>query len=201
MAEIKRLKKLPKLDMNPMVDMAFLLVSFFMMTTTFKTDTPTEIAIPYSLATLKIPDKDICMITIGKTGDVYLGIDNKFDRIQMLEIVEKQNGLQFSEEQKEQFSMISSFGVEFQDLTQFLTYSKEERKGVDQPGIPMDTLQNEFRQWIIAVRSANPRLRFAIHADQEVPFPTINMCFETLRDLNITRFNLITDTEIDDSDS
>ena len=201
MPDLRKLKKLPKLDMNPMVDMAFLLVSFFMMTTTFKTDTPTEVVIPESHAELKIPDKDICLITIGKEGDLFIGIDNKYDRMQMLDVVNKQNELRLNEDQREQFSLISSFGLPFSGLDAFLNLKKEERKEAEQAGIPLDTADNQFRQWIIAARIANPRLRFAIHADEEVSFPVINQCFETLRDLNITRFNLITDSKLDDPES
>lgn len=199
MPDFKRLKKLPQLDMNPMVDMAFLLVSFFMMTTTFKTDTPTEVSIPISHADLKLPDMDVCLITIGKEGDLFFGIDNKYDRVKMLDVMAMQNELSFTEKEKEEFSLISSFGLPMSGLSQFLDLDKTDRKSIEQTGIPLDSANNEFRQWVIAARMANPRLRFAIKADKDVSYNTIHDCFETLRDLNITRFNLITDAEVDDS--
>lgn len=201
MPELKRLKKLPKLDMNPMVDMAFLLVCFFMMTTTFKTETPTEVHIPESHAELKIPEKDICLITIGKDGDIYLGVDNVFDRGQMLNVVAKQHQLSLSADQQKNFTLTSSFGMPITGLERFLNLPRAERKLAHQGGIPLDSANNEFREWIIAARIANPRLRFAIHADEEVAYPVIHSCFETLRDLNITRFSLITDSRSEDDDS
>jgi len=201
MPELKRLKKLPKLDMNPMVDMAFLLVCFFMMTTTFKTDTPTEVRIPESHAELKIPQKDICLITIGKEGGIYLGVDNIYDRREMLNVIAKQHQLNLNDQQQDNFSLTSSFGLPISRLGEFLDLNRMDRKAVPQSGIPLDSLNNEFREWIVAARIANPRLRFAIHADQEVPYPLIHSCFETLRDLNITRFSLITDSRSDDSES
>ena len=97
--------------MNPMVDMAFLLVCFFMMTTTFKSEMPIEISIPFARADLKIPDKNICTISIDKDGRAYLGLDNKYDRKQMLTYVSRQKGLTFSLDQAERFSLLSSFGV------------------------------------------------------------------------------------------
>jgi len=198
MIKVRRLKKLPRLDMNPLSDLAFLLVSFFMMTTTFKTESPTTIATPTSRAELKIPDKNICMISIDREGHLFFGVDNKYDRIKMLEVIGDQNQLVFNAEQKEEFSLINSFGLQFTELPQYLNLPKEQRGSVEQNGIPSDSLHNEFRQWLIAARLSNPRLRFAIHADAEVPFPVINRCFENLRDLNITRFNLITDAKKDD---
>ncbi len=198
MPGLKRLKKLPKLDMNPMVDMAFLLVSFFMMTTTFKTDTPVDVVMPSAHVDLKVPSTDVCLVTIGDDERVFIGIDNKFDRKRMLEVVGKQNNQTFSEAEKGRFSLLSSTGMPIKEISRMLKLPREEQKQVVQPGIPMTEENNEFRQWIIAARLANPRLRFAIHADEGVSFPVVELCFNTLQDLNITRFNLITEAKKDD---
>ncbi|NQV52519.1 MAG: biopolymer transporter ExbD [Flavobacteriales bacterium] len=199
MPRLRSIKKLPKLDMNPMVDMAFLLVTFFMMTTTFKADMPAEIVIPFSKAELKIPDKDLCMITIDKDGRVFIGLDNKFDRKQMLAYVAQQNGLQLSVDDAERFSLLSSFGVPFEELSAFVTLEKTARKLYPQSGIPTDVENDQLRHWLIGSRLANPSLRFAINGDQETPVYAVKRVFDILQDLNITRFNLITDTEKDAS--
>lgn len=201
MPKIKSLKKLPQLDMNPMVDMAFLLVSFFMMTTTFKTDSPAELTLPTSQADLKIPEKNICIITIEKTGQFYFGLDNKYDRRKTLQSVSQRTNIPFDENQLDNFSLLSSFGVSLDQLGTFLDLEGEDRKAFQQTGILVDSTQNELKQWLLAARMANPRLRFAINADEEVAYPHIHECIETLRDLNINRFNLITEAPIDDSDS
>ena len=58
---------------------------------------------------------------------------------------------------------------------------------------------NELRYWLIGSRLANPSLRFAINGDTDTPVYSVKRVFDILQDLNITRFNLITDTEKDAS--
>lgn len=201
MPSIKRSSKEPGLDMNPMVDMAFLLVCFFMMTTTFKTELPVQIALPVSNAELKIPDQNICTINVGEDGTVFIGIDNKYDRQQMLDFVARKNGVQFNADQTERFSLLSSFGVPFSDLSEYLSLDKQDRADYPQSGIPYDTLSNELQSWILASRMANPQLRFAINGDKNVSSTHIKRLFDILQDLNITRFNLITDSKTGDTKS
>lgn len=197
MPKLRSIKKLPKLDMNPMVDMAFLLVTFFMMTTTFKADMPAEIAIPYSKAEHKVPDSDICTITIDKEGRVFIGLDNKYDRKQMLGYVAQRYGLQISADDAERFSLLSSFGVPIGTLNELISLDKLERKQFPQEGIPIEEGNEELRQWLIGSRLANPNLRFAVNGDKDTPVYDVKKVFDILQDLNITRFNLITDTEKD----
>ena len=68
MPKVKVKRSPPKLDMNPMVDLAFLLVTFFMLTTTFKTEEPVVVDIPDSHSEIKLPDKDMLVITVTDEG-------------------------------------------------------------------------------------------------------------------------------------
>ncbi len=183
--------------MNPMVDMAFLLVSFFMMTTTFKPELPEEIIIPPSTSEIKMPESGICTITISENGVVYLGIDNKFQRQRMLDMVATQYGITFSEREKEIFSLQNAFGTPVATLADYLN-AREDYTPFVQTGIPMGE-QNELRSWLLAARMVNPRMRFAVNADGRVKYPVIHELFELLRDLNITRFNLVTDKKVSDA--
>lgn len=187
--------------MNPMVDMAFLLLSFFMMTTTFKADVPLDIEIPYSQSQDKLTETDIGIISIGKDGKIFFGLDNTFDRQRILKRIGQQNGILIRKDQLNRFSVIPSFGVPLKELKDYLSIDKIERKSYPQKGIPAEHSNNELKQWIIAARVSNPKLRFAIHADQTVPYPIVARCIETFRELNINRFSLITEIEVDDSTS
>lgn len=201
MSKLRGIKKLPKLDMNPMVDMAFLLVSFFMMTTTFKADLPAEITIPFSKAQLKLPEKNICTISIDAEGRVFIGLDNKFDRKQMLQHVAQQNALNLNTDQAELFSLLPSTGLPMEELSYYLTLEGDERKAYFQQGIPFSEENNQLRNWLIGSRLANPNLRFAINGDGDASVTTVKRVFDILQDVNITRFNLVTDTEIDAAES
>ena len=66
-----------KLDMTPMVDVAFLLLTFFMLTTQFKPASVAEIILPESHSKFKLPDSDVMTVTVDKEGRVYLGLDSQ----------------------------------------------------------------------------------------------------------------------------
>jgi biopolymer transport protein ExbD len=66
-----------RMDMTPMVDVAFLLLTFFMLTTTFKPPEEVQIELPVSHSAIKLPESDVMMITVNKLGNIYLGLDSQ----------------------------------------------------------------------------------------------------------------------------
>jgi biopolymer transport protein ExbD len=65
-----------KLDMTPLVDVAFLLLTFFMLTTQFKPPEEVSVDIPASHSAIKLPEADVMLVTVNKEGKIYLGIDS-----------------------------------------------------------------------------------------------------------------------------
>jgi biopolymer transport protein ExbD len=191
----------PKLDMNPMVDMAFLLVTFFMLTTTFKLPQPLAVETPSSHSAIKLPERDIVILTIGSDGRVFLDMDGKFTRQKVLGRIGERYGLEFTSQQKEAFGLMTGFGMPVGELADWLNRDVNSRQQVFQPGIPVDSAQNQLADWLIQARSVNPQYRVAIRADRDVPYVLISEVINTLLDQNITRFNLITDLEPDFTES
>jgi biopolymer transport protein ExbD len=66
-----------RIDMTPLVDIAFLLLTFFMMTTQFKPVEEVEIILPSSHSQFKLPDSDVMTITLAKDGRIFLGVDSQ----------------------------------------------------------------------------------------------------------------------------
>ena len=64
-----------RIDMTPMVDVAMLLLTFFMMTTQFKAPEDVEVIIPASHSQFKMPESHIMMVYVSKEGKIYLGVD------------------------------------------------------------------------------------------------------------------------------
>jgi biopolymer transport protein ExbD len=60
------------IDMTPMVDVAFLLLIFFMCTTQFKPPEKDKIALPESNSEAKAPESDIIVLSVTKTPSVRL---------------------------------------------------------------------------------------------------------------------------------
>ncbi len=69
-----------KVDMTPMVDVGFLLLTFFMLTTQFKPEDAVEVQLPESHSVFKLPDADVITISIGKDGKTFLGFDSQVMR-------------------------------------------------------------------------------------------------------------------------
>jgi biopolymer transport protein ExbD len=198
MALSRTLRKKPDLDMNPMVDMAFLLVSFFMMTTTFKAGLPEEVQIPASISEAKLPETAICTITISKSGKVYVGIDNKNQRKEWLRRVSAQMDYRATEIDWAAFCLIPAFGVPKRELPGFLA-AHAAGEPFEQGGIPVAEGEDELSEWLLTARLINPRLRFAVYADRDTRYPDVARVFEILRELNITRFSLVTDSKSKDA--
>lgn len=76
MPKIKKARVGIKMDMTPMVDVAFLLLTFFMLTTQFRPTEEVQIDLPMSHSAVKLPESDVMIITISKEGQILLGLDS-----------------------------------------------------------------------------------------------------------------------------
>lgn len=73
MAKIKAKRRVSiRIDMTPMVDIAFLLLIFYMATTTFKPPETKAVTLPQSHSEIKLPDKDLINITVTKLDSVFV---------------------------------------------------------------------------------------------------------------------------------
>lgn len=195
MGKVKVHRSSTSIDMTPMVDLAFLLVTFFMLTTKFAPEEPLAVDMPTSVSEIKLPETDILTISISKDGIVFFNMDGKYNRQELLTKMGEKYGIQFSRQEANSFSVLSSLGVPIGNLKEFLSMAPEQRKLVRQPGIPSDSLNNELADWIMLSRSTNPKLRIAIKGDRDANYPVVKNVITTLIDRKVNRFNLITNME------
>ncbi len=196
MPKVKVPRKSTAIDMTAMCDVAFLLLTFFMLTTKFRPDEPVIVDTPSSVSEIKLPETDIITIMIGKENQVFFGIDGQPTRVKMLEKMAAKKGITFTDKEKAQFSLVQSFGVPVASLKQYLAMKPDERAALKQPGIPIDTLGGEeLGWWVLYARQSNPAFRIAIKGDQQAGFPTVKRVFDILQDRQINKFNFITSLE------
>ncbi|GIK61943.1 MAG: biopolymer transporter ExbD [Ignavibacteriota bacterium] len=199
MPKVKVPRKSTLIDMTAMCDVAFLLLTFFMLTTQFKADESVIVDTPSSISEIKLPDTDILNITVSNDGRVFFHIDNKNDtRVRLLQrISEKYPELEFTPEEIKAFELTGNVGVPLSQLKGYLDLEDVERKAYNQPGIPVDSTNNELGMWIMQGRLTNPNVRITIKGDQACPWPVMKKVMDTLQDKNVNKFNLITDLETD----
>ncbi len=83
MAKLKKGRVGVRIDMTPMVDVAFLLLTFFMLTTQFRPPEDVQVILPESHSKFKLPESDVMIITINKEGKIYLGVDSQMLRVKL----------------------------------------------------------------------------------------------------------------------
>lgn len=198
MPKVKMPRKSTTVDMTAMCDVAFLLLTFFMLATKFKPDEPVMVKTPASISEIPIPDNDIMLITVDPVGRIFFSIDNKLMRKDLIEKIDEQKGLGLTDEEKAKFAIGASVGTPFTQLKSYLAAEPEQQKEYDKStkGIPADTSvlneQNELATWIKEARYTNPKLRIVIKADGAAAYPEIKKVIATLKGWKILKFNLLT---------
>ncbi len=192
-AHIKR--KSTAIDMTAMCDMAFLLLTFFILTSKPKTEDLVPVDLPGSSVLIKLPD-DVATLTIGQKK-VFFGIEGEAIRTQTLESVGQKYNITFTPTEKSTFSKLPSFGVPIANMKQFLDMDPDKRKAFTQPGIPTDSVSNELFNWIIDARRsakalANKELRISIKGDSKEEYPTLKKVIAILQKQKVNKFSLIT---------
>lgn len=193
MARVKLKRQHPVIDMTAMSDVTVLLLTFFMLTSTFIQKEPVQVNTPASVSEIKIPETNVLQILVDPNGKIFLGLDKQEDRIQVLKTVGDKYGINFTKEEINKFKLLNSFGVPIKQMKAFLALeTKEQDKVLKDYGIPCDSTNNEFKVWVSAAREQNQDLRIAIKADQKTAYPKIKGVMNSLQDLNENRYNLIT---------
>jgi len=167
MPKIKVPKKSPSLDMTPMVDLAFLLVTFFMLTTKFRPDEPVIVDQPSSVSEIPLPDKGVIMLTIDSKGRVFFNVEGQQTRLDILDRLAERFTLSFDEKERKRFAVLSSIGMPKEQLKQYLQANDDQRKEMNKvsAGIPTDSTNNELTYWINAARNVAPRYSIAIKGE------------------------------------
>mgnify|MGYP002344500888 CR=1 FL=1 len=197
MPKIKLPVKSPHIDMTPMVDLFSLLLTFFMLTATFKTPEAAPIDSPNSVSEKKAPESDLITVLVSKDGKIFLNFDNGRDtaakiRENVFKHIGEQYKLNITNGDVKQFNKEASFGMPANKILPWLRTENSEAKKDFQVGIPYDSLNNEFNMWIRLIRVENPNAEVAIKGDANADLKAVKRVIDILQENQVNKFNLIT---------
>lgn len=210
MGKIKLPRNAPSLDMTPMVDLAFLLVTFFILTANFRVNEAVSIMPPSSQSDKILPE-NMLMVTVDTGGRVFFSMDGQEARRNLLSQLADIYKLQPTEEDAKRFSVMTDYGGPISGLMQYIRSDEGQRAEFDKKttGIPLDSANNELANWIFhgyrekqRVDQAKEipkekRTRIAIKADGKTNYKIIKRVIQVFQDTppGLNTFNLITETE------
>jgi biopolymer transport protein ExbD len=200
MPSVKLPKKSTFVDMTPFVDVAFLILTFFIMATKFKPPEPVEVNTPKSVSTTELPESNAVLITIDKENKVYFTALSQKDQsvyTSMMNDLNSSRNLGLTPAEINNYKKTYLAGVAFTQLKQLLDMPEDQQKNLKQPGIPLDTTGGELTYWIQSAKSAfaGQQLKFLIKGDNNSKYPTFKNVIEALKKNDVYKYNLITAPE------
>lgn len=182
--------------MTAMCDVAFLLLTFFILTATAKVPEALPVDTPASTVKIKMPETDIATMTVGK-GKVFFDLKGREVRKRTLELMGDKYDVAFTDEEKEKFALMDGFGVPILNLKQIIDMKASDRNKAGQMGIPMDSTDNQLKEWIYNARIANievndKELQIAIKGDAKEQYSEIRKVMDICQEQKINSFSLIT---------
>lgn len=216
MPKIKMPKGTPSIDMTPMVDLAFLLVTFFMLTASFRNAEPVTVETPSSISDKIIPE-NILMVTLDKDGRVFFNLSDAEARKEMLNNMLQKYKIGLSEEKIEEFSFMSTFGCTMQELPAYMNTEAAKRASFPTQGIPSDSTKNELLDWLsfaataagntgrtafeeAKLKGGEPKMeefkpKFILRVDSKTLYKDAQVVIDVFRELNLNNLNFVTSAE------
>ncbi len=195
MGRAKLPRKSTNIDMTAMCDVAFLLLSFFILTTKFKPAEAIAVTTPNSVAAKVAPDKDIVMITIDKDGKVFITMDDEQKKEAVCTYLNTNLNLNMN---VAAFKKAGFFGAPFSSMASFLSLPEEQRKGDKLPGIPvLDSTDNQMNVWMRAIKDAylGDKMNLLVKGDNAAKYPSFKAVIDAFKKNDELKFQMITNPE------
>ncbi len=184
------------IDMTAMCDVAFLLLSFFILTTKFKPEENVEVTTPSSVAAKAAPEDKKFLLSIDKDGKVFLEMSDDV-RADVIDELNTARQLNLSADDLKFAKANSLVATPFAQMNQFNRVPAEERKKFNITGIPTDSASNELSAWINAAANAfsGRKINFLIKGDNNAKYTAFKSVIEAFKKNEIFKYQLVTTPE------
>jgi biopolymer transport protein ExbD len=192
-------RKSTTIDMTAMCDVAFLLLSFFILATKFKPPEALSVTTPSSVSSKVAPEKNVVLITMDHDGKVYFSVSdgNKSEKKDIIDDINTSKNLGLTDAEKKNFAgnPTAYIGVPFSQLKSYLDKTTEQLKGVNLAGIPcQDSTNNELVDWIRAAVGAfqGAKMNLLVKGDDAAKYPSFQGVIIAFKKNDQLKFQLVT---------
>jgi len=200
MGRLKLPRKSTNVDMTAMCDVAFLLLTFFILVGQFKPAEALSVTTPKSVSTTPTEQKDLVLVVMDQSGKIYFTVsdDASDEKRAIIEYVNENKSLNLTDAEKMAFLRSGSYvGVPFSQLKSFLQHKPEELKPENLPGIPVDSANNELTVWMRGTKTAfqGSKMNLVVKGDSEAKYAAFKGVINAFKAVDELKFQLITDPE------
>ena len=206
MGKLKIKKSDVWIDMTPMSDVMVLLLTFFMLTSTFVKNEPVKVNQPSSVSEIKVPEQNVLNIIVNNEGKVFMGMDNQNNMLTLIQDMNDEANLGLNAAEMKKFQTDPLWGIPFKSLKGYLDLPQEKMTEVitsKDAGVPLDSInggKSEFQLWVTKAKSINSDMTIAIKADAATPYERIKKVISELQDMSENRYYLITNLKTGSED-
>lgn len=200
MPRVKLPRKSTNIDMTAMCDVAFLLLSFFILCAKFKPPDQLAVVTPTSVASKIAPDQNVVLITIDSAARVYFSVSDKnvAEKQSIIDEINTTKALGLTDAEKANFvrQPASYIGASFNQLKPFLDHTPAQLKGIRLSGIPTkDSTDNELVDWVHAAANAfeGSHMNILVKGDNSSKYPAFQGVIIAMKKNDQLKFQLVTD--------
>jgi biopolymer transport protein ExbD len=190
------------IDMTAMCDVAFLLLSYFILIAEFKPAEAIEVNPPSSVASKAAPQTDAFLVSISPEGQVFVQLSEEM-KGDVIEEISTARNLNLSAEDKALFKQSLFIGTPLSQLPQFVRVKPENLHSVKLTGIPVDTANNELQAWINAAVNVykGRKINWLIKGDNNSKYLVFRDVINSFKKNEVFKYQLVTNAEDVPTDS
>lgn len=200
MPKVKLPRKSTIVDMTAMCDVAFLLLTFFILATKQKPPEVLAVKTPTSVSSKAAPEESI-LITLTKEGKVFLMLGDKTKKNAIIDDFNTLRGLQLSPAELAKLKKSEFIGFPVNKLKSALD-AAQEIPATAMDGIPTDSTNNELTLWMRSVTNAykgedQSKLQdmLLVKGDGEALYPIFKNVKDAFKANEIFKFRIVTEGE------
>jgi len=197
MPKVKIPRKSTIVDMTAMCDVAFLLLSFFILATKQKPPEVLAVTPPNSVSATAVPDKSI-VITLTADGKTFLMLGDDTKKADILKNINDTKALGLTPAELAKWNKEQFIGVPFNQVKSYLDAATP--PAADKlPGIPTDTANNQMIDWVRSITNVYAggdqsvlQKMLLVKGDNEAKYPNFRNIKEAFKQNEIFKFRIVT---------